>query len=235
MSACTLVVRCGCAGGGKGALVSEGVSLTLDTRNMQTLFDEKGDGVIVRRLTPLECERLQGFPDGFTQIPYRGRPAEECPDGPRYKAVGNSMAVPVMRWIGERIALADAEEEEIGTEGMSYDIRLLDPVSHEQLHAEAAHDMRGGSYAIGGTTELRLSVTYNYARHYGRVMEGGTIRSIYGKTGAESIPMLEAAAAKLSDEGSADYWEPTEGNAKRALLQLAAMARMRPDGVWDGD
>jgi DNA (cytosine-5)-methyltransferase 1 len=57
----------------------------------------------VRRLTPIECERLQGFPDNFTQIPYRNKPAENCPDGPRYKALGNSMAVPVMRWIGERI------------------------------------------------------------------------------------------------------------------------------------
>jgi DNA (cytosine-5)-methyltransferase 1 len=57
----------------------------------------------VRRLTPTECERLQGFPDGFTQIPYRNKPAEKCPEGPRYKALGNSMAVPVMRWIGERI------------------------------------------------------------------------------------------------------------------------------------
>jgi DNA (cytosine-5)-methyltransferase 1 len=57
----------------------------------------------VRRLTPKECERLQGFPDNFTQIPYRNKDAEECPDGPRYKAMGNSMAVPVMRWIGERI------------------------------------------------------------------------------------------------------------------------------------
>lgn len=57
----------------------------------------------------------------------------------------------------------------------------------------------------------------------------------YGMTGAESIPVLEAAAAKLSDEVSDDYWEATEGNAKRALLQLLAMARMRPDGVWDGD
>ena len=55
----------------------------------------------VRRLTPVECERLQGFPDGHTAIPYRGKPAS---DGPRYKALGNSMAVPVMRWIGERIA-----------------------------------------------------------------------------------------------------------------------------------
>lgn len=57
----------------------------------------------VRRLTPIECERLQGFPDNFTQIPWRNKPAEECPDGPRYKALGNSMAVPNMRWIAERI------------------------------------------------------------------------------------------------------------------------------------
>ena len=61
----------------------------------------------VRRLMPRECERLQGFPDDWTRIPWRGRPAEECPDGPRYKAIGNSMAVPVMRWLGERIAMAD--------------------------------------------------------------------------------------------------------------------------------
>ena len=57
----------------------------------------------VRRLTPRECERLQGFPDDYTQIPWRGRPASECPDGPRYRALGNSMAVPVMRYRGERI------------------------------------------------------------------------------------------------------------------------------------
>ena len=57
----------------------------------------------VRRLTPTECERLQGMPDNHTRIPWRNKPAAECPDGPRYKAIGNSMAVPVMRWIGERI------------------------------------------------------------------------------------------------------------------------------------
>ena len=55
----------------------------------------------VRRLTPVECERLQGFPDNYTEIPWRGK--TETPDGPRYKALGNSMAVPVMRWIGKRI------------------------------------------------------------------------------------------------------------------------------------
>jgi DNA (cytosine-5)-methyltransferase 1 len=59
----------------------------------------------VRRLTPLECERLQGFPDGYTDIVYRGRPAA---DGPRYKAIGNSMAVPVIRWILERLEFVDA-------------------------------------------------------------------------------------------------------------------------------
>lgn len=64
----------------------------------------------VRRLTPRECERLQGFPDNWTLIPWRGK---EAPDGPRYKALGNSMAVPVMAWIGQRIdqvAAISAEE-----------------------------------------------------------------------------------------------------------------------------
>lgn len=69
--------------------------------------DGRRNGWAVRRLTPRECERLQGFPDDWTLIPWKGRPAEECPDGPRYKAIGNSMAVPVMRWLGERIAMAD--------------------------------------------------------------------------------------------------------------------------------
>lgn len=58
----------------------------------------------VRRLTPTECARLQGFPDDWARIPWRGKPAEDCPDGPQYKAYGNSMAVNVMCWIGERIA-----------------------------------------------------------------------------------------------------------------------------------
>ena len=62
----------------------------------------------VRRLTPRECERLQGFPDDYTLISHRGKPAA---DGPRYKALGNSMAVPVMRWIGERIAMVEAAQE----------------------------------------------------------------------------------------------------------------------------
>ncbi|EAS0547132.1 Dam family site-specific DNA-(adenine-N6)-methyltransferase [Salmonella enterica] len=70
-----------------------------------------GWGMQVRRLTPVECERLQGFPDNHTLIGWRGKDTADCPDGPRYKAIGNSMAVPVMRWIGERIAAALPAEE----------------------------------------------------------------------------------------------------------------------------
>ena len=63
----------------------------------------------IRRLTPLECERLQGFPDNYTQIEWKGKPKDQCPDSHRYKAIGNSMAVPVMRWIGERIKRIEGE------------------------------------------------------------------------------------------------------------------------------
>ena len=63
----------------------------------------------VRRLTPVECERLQGFPDNWSRISWKGKPEDQCPDGPRYKACGNSMAVPVMAFIGRRIAEVDAK------------------------------------------------------------------------------------------------------------------------------
>lgn len=92
--------------------MQEEVSGTLATGNDQTLFEGDGTGYVVRRLTPTECERLQGMPDGHTSIPWRGKPAEECPDGPRYKAIGNSMAVPVMRWIGERIQRVEDMEQQ---------------------------------------------------------------------------------------------------------------------------
>ena len=62
----------------------------------------------VRRLTAVECERLMGFPDGYTAIPWRGKPPDQCPDGPRHKSLGNSWAVNCARWIGERIDAVDA-------------------------------------------------------------------------------------------------------------------------------
>lgn len=77
------------------------------------------NGVQVRRLMPVECERLQGFPDNHTLISWRGKEATECPDGPRYRAIGNSMAVPVMRWIGERISAALPVKKSAGDYGGS--------------------------------------------------------------------------------------------------------------------
>lgn len=118
---------------------------------------------------------------------------------------------------------------------MSYDIVLRDPVTKECIQFDTPHQMRGGTYVVGGTTEAHLNVTYNYAEHFVRVLGEKGIRSIYGTTGADSIPVLEAAISKLGDDADDDYWKATEGNAKQALVQLVALAKMRPDGVWDGD
>ena len=88
-----------------------GTGLGEDGAPMYTLQAAQPHGVAhgmkVRRLTERECERLQGFPDDWTAIPWKGKPASECPSGHRYKALGNSMAVNVMRWLGQRIALVD--------------------------------------------------------------------------------------------------------------------------------
>lgn len=103
----TLQIHGGKPGGGKGALIQRDMSATLSTHNTQTPITggHEKRGLTVRRLTPRECERLQGFPDDYTDIPYRNK--EHAPDGARYKALGNSMAVPVMRWIGERIHMVE--------------------------------------------------------------------------------------------------------------------------------
>lgn len=94
--------------GGNGCGYQADISYTL------TKTDEHGVmvGGIVRRLTPEECELLQGFPRNWTRIPWKGKSFEDCPDSPRYKACGNSMAVPVMRWIGERIQMVEEVSSE---------------------------------------------------------------------------------------------------------------------------
>lgn len=99
---------------GEDALIQRDMSATLSTHNTQTLITggREKRSLTVRRLTPRECERLQGFPDDYTDIPYRNK--EHAPDGPRYKALGNSMAVPVMRWIGERIRTVEEAAETTG-------------------------------------------------------------------------------------------------------------------------
>ena len=118
---------------------------------------------------------------------------------------------------------------------MSYDISLVDSVTKETLEVETPHLLQGGTYAVGGTTEAWLNVTYNYAKHFYRVFGEKGIRTIYGMTGAESIPVIKNAMSQLKDDVDPDYWKSTEGNAKRALAGLLALAQLRPDGVWEGD
>lgn len=103
------------ASGPDGVGVQEAIAYTLEARaEVQAV----GNGWAVRRLTPLECERLQGFPDGYTAVPWRGGILS---DGPRYKALGNSMAVNVMRWIGTRIEAV----ERIGASGAAPYLHLV--------------------------------------------------------------------------------------------------------------
>ena len=78
--------------------MSDDVSLTLSTANTQTLFADEGETMIVRRLTPLECERLQGYPDGWTDVP-------GASDSARYKALGNSVAIPCVEYLMQRVAM----------------------------------------------------------------------------------------------------------------------------------
>lgn len=130
---------------------------------------------------------------------------------------------------------------------MSYDIRLIDHTTHKVLEAENPHFMQGGTFCPGGTKELWLNITYNYAAVLCKVLQRDIIDQDTGKRttlvgldainglyAAETISMLRKAINSLSNEGANEsYWHPTEGNVKKALIQLKALADMRPDGVWE--
>ena len=126
---------------------------------------------------------------------------------------------------------------------MSYDINLLDPITKEVIEINDAHFLRGGTYQMGGSKELTLNITYNYSKIFHRVIQPKNtpseyktgIRSLYGITALEAIPILEAAISNLKDDVDEDYWKATEGNAKRALNNLLTMCKMRPDAIIDGD
>ena len=133
---------------------------------------------------------------------------------------------------------------------MSYDIQLLDPITKKVVDINDPHFIRGGTYQLGGSTELRLNITYNYSKILHRVLQPDLvpsltekktdrydtgIRSLYGMTGLEATPILEEAISQLADDVSSDYWEATEGNVKRALNNLLTLCKMRPDTIIDGD
>lgn len=126
---------------------------------------------------------------------------------------------------------------------MSYDIDLLDPITKEVIEINDAHFLRGGTYQMGGSTELSLNMTYNYSKFLHQVIQPeftpsedkSGIRSLYGLTALETIPILEVAISNLKDDVDEDYWKPTEGNTKKALNNLLTMCKMRPDAIINGD
>lgn len=133
---------------------------------------------------------------------------------------------------------------------MSYDIELKDPVSGEIIQFDFPHQMRGGNYVVGGTTEARMNITYNYSKWYYKAFGDKGICTIYEMTGTDSIPVLENAITFLKNlqedlteeeieeyknHSERGYWMPARENAIKPLYQLLTMAKMRPDGVWDGD
>ena len=98
--------------GGNGVGAQEEIAYTQKCSGVMGVCTDEPSETTVRRLTPLECERLMGFPDNYTRISWNGKPETSCPDAPRYKACGNSMCVNVMRWIGMQIQRIEEENHE---------------------------------------------------------------------------------------------------------------------------
>ena len=134
---------------------------------------------------------------------------------------------------------------------MSYDVSLLDSKTKKVITFDFVHHMTGGTYILGGTNKAWLNVTYNYSIWYckdGVFPDNIGIRVLDGMTATDSIPVLENAISVINNisedlseekikayekENVSGYWLPTKVNAIRPLYQLLAMAKLRPDGIWE--
>lgn len=118
---------------------------------------------------------------------------------------------------------------------MSYDIKLLDK-NNEVIKLDAPKVMVMGNMQMGGETEACVNITYNYGPIFRNVIDKNqSIRWLYGKKARDTIEVLTQAITSLKNEFSGNYWDCTEGNAKRALMNLLELALMYPDATWDGD
>lgn len=116
---------------------------------------------------------------------------------------------------------------------MSYDLYLRnDDGTTAQLKSDAP---RGGTYCLGPNRDAEFNITYNYAPHFYRVFGEKGIRTIYGMKGKESVPALVQGIQQLGTDTDDDYWKPTEGNARAALMACLWMALDCPDATWEGD
>ena len=115
---------------------------------------------------------------------------------------------------------------------MSHDLGLYydDGLAQVEIFEE------GGTYSLGGSSEAELNITYNYSWFFYRVLDKEKgLRCLYGKTGQETIKILEQAVAELGTDQYKDYWAPTPGNAGHALKILLRWARQHPTAIWRGD
>jgi hypothetical protein len=181
-------------------------------------------GMAVRRLTPEECESLQGFPRGFTQIPYRKKPAHQCPDGPRYKALGNSMAVPVMRWLGERIHqqhrqdLASQSPEWLGDMNLQIikDVYGEKPMIEEQLK-ELVGATRAANDLLFEIKQVLVGL--------GASPTTETPAADSQPTSPAPIPASEAAAASAAAPPSPAAADPADSEAGPTKADVMAALR----------
>lgn len=115
---------------------------------------------------------------------------------------------------------------------MSYDLDLVDKDTGRTIILDHKHDLRGGTYVMGGTREATLNVTYNYSNILYRIFPEKGIRILEGLSGRESIPFLSSGILELKTDYDEDYWKPTEGNVRLALEDLRKLAELAPDGIW---
>lgn len=189
--------------GGNGTGYDEsGVSYTL------TKSDIHGISVrnTVRRLTPVECERLQGFPDNHTLISWRGKDAADCPDGPRYRAIGNSMAVPVMRWIGERILAALPVQE-------TPDLRSDYVIELEELRNKSAHMLKEVGDQWRSPDPLYWGINAKFGPFTLDLFTDGHNSKCPNYYTAEDNALTQDWSEKLKELGGAAYGNPPYSRA----------------------
>jgi hypothetical protein len=118
---------------------------------------------------------------------------------------------------------------------MSYDIYLVHPDTLKAHHFDKKHQLTGGTYAVGGTTEAHLNITYNYASFFYKTIDADLgIRWLYDRVAKNTFETLTGAIMELGIERT-DYWDKSPGNAGAALLDLLTLGIMYPEGIWHGD
>jgi hypothetical protein len=118
---------------------------------------------------------------------------------------------------------------------MSYDLYIVGDDGTTLRLKETTHDVRGGTYVLGGTSEARINITYNYTSWFQKALGKEGIDTLYGKKTADTTQLLLEAIGKLHGEPVDNYWEPAEGNVRKALIDCLSLALLFPDGTWTGD